>query len=93
MKTVSGGKGQAMLMGAIGLIVVDILSLLCGRGLRQGDSMSPLQFDLAVDILAILCDRAVEHGFISGLARNHKDNDVSILQYADDTIILFEGDV
>jgi hypothetical protein len=55
--------------------------------------MYPLLFDLAIDILAILFDRVVGQGLISRVAKNHKDNDVSILQYADDTILLFQDDL
>ena len=87
MKMVTGGKVAVKVNGEIGPFFKT------HQGLRQGDSMSPLLFDIAVDILAILFDRAMEKELISGLAKNHKENDVSILQYADDTIILFQDDL
>ena len=87
MKTISGGKVAFMVNGEIEPYFKT------HQGLRQGDSMSPLLFDHAVDNLAILFDKAVEKGLISGLAKNHKDNDVSILQYVDDTILLFLDDL
>ena len=63
------------------------------QGLRQGDPLSPLLFDLAVDVLAVLVERAQDRGVISGLASNLLRKGVSILQYADDTILLLENDL
>lgn len=34
-----------------------------------------------------------EGGLVCGLAKDHKDNDVCILQYADDTILLFQDNL
>ena len=73
MKTVMGGKVAVKVNGEIGPYFKT------HQGLRQGDSMSPLLFDLAVDNLAILMDRAFEGGLVCGLAKNHKENDVYIL--------------
>ena len=36
------------------------------KGLRQGDSLSPLLFDLAVDALAMIMDKARIEGYIKG---------------------------
>ena len=55
--------------------------------------MSALPFDLAVDNLSTMFDRAFEGCLVSGLAKNHKENDVCIMQYADDTILLFQDDL
>ena len=49
-------------------------------------------FDLAGDALAIMVERAVENGVLGGLACNLIDKGVSILQYADDTILLLQDD-
>ena len=57
------------------------------KGVRQGDPLSPILFNIVVDILAILIDRAKETELIRGLVPNLVDNGLSILQYADDTIL------
>ena len=57
------------------------------KGVRQGDPLSPILFNIVVDILAILIDRAKETELIRGLVLNLVDNGLSILQCADDTIL------
>jgi hypothetical protein len=37
------------------------------KGLRQGDSLSPLLFNLVVDALATILEKATEAGMIKGL--------------------------
>jgi len=63
------------------------------KGVRQGDPLSPILFNIVVDILAILIDRAKETELIRGLVPNLVDNGLSILQYADDTILFMENDL
>ena len=63
------------------------------KGLRQGDSLSPLLFNLVVDMLAILISRAKEDGQVGGLVSHLVEGGVSILQYADDTILFLEHDL
>ena len=54
--------------------------------------MSPILFNIVVDMLAILIGRAKENGQVGGLVPHLVDGGVSILQYADDTIIFMEHD-
>lgn len=60
------------------------------KGLRQGDPLSPLLFNLVADMLTILISRVKEDGQLNGLVPHLVDGGLSILRYADDTI-LFHG--
>jgi hypothetical protein len=63
------------------------------KGLRQGDPLSSVLFNLVVDMLAILINRAKEDGQVEGLIPHLVEGGVSVLQYADDTIIFLEHDL
>jgi exonuclease III len=63
------------------------------RGLRQGDPMSPILFNIVADMLALLITRAKTDGQISGVIPHLVDDGLSILQYADDTIIFMDHDL
>lgn len=58
------------------------------RGLRQGDPLSPLLFNVVAEGLNILLKRAKELGIINGVEVGSGGFCVSHLQYADDTIIM-----
>ena len=61
------------------------------RGLRQGDPLSPILFNLVADVLGILLDKAVNKGHIRGVLNNLLPGGISHIQYADDTVILIDG--
>ena len=63
------------------------------KGLRQGDPMSPILFNIVVDMLAILIARAKEAGHVEGVIPHLIQDGLSILQYADDTVIFMSDDV
>ena len=86
MKKITSGKVCVNVNGELGPYFSTY------QGLRQGDPVSPLLFDIAVDVLAILIKRAQASGLLRGLSGDLTEGGVSILQYADDTILLFEND-
>jgi len=63
------------------------------KGLRQGDPILPILFNIVVDMLAILIARAKEAGLVKDVIPNLIQDGLSILQYADDTVIFMSHDV
>jgi hypothetical protein len=57
------------------------------KGLRQGDPLSPLLFNLVSDALGTMLDKARLSGQIKGLVPHLIEGGISHLQYADDTVI------
>ena len=62
------------------------------RGVRQGDPLSPLLFDLAMEGLSKLIQRATDLKQISGFQVRRVAEPISHLHYADDTIIFLDAD-
>ena len=63
------------------------------KGLRQGDSVSPMLFNIVADMLAVMIERAKVDGQIDGVVNHLVDGGLSILQYADDTILFMDHDL
>lgn len=63
------------------------------QGLRQGDPLSPILFNIVADMLAIFINRAKVEGQIKGVIPHLVDDGLSILKYADDTIIFMDHDL
>jgi hypothetical protein len=63
------------------------------KGLRQGDPLSPMLFNIVVHMLAILIERAKEDGQVGGLIPHLVEGGPSILQYTDDTVLFLEHDL
>jgi hypothetical protein len=63
------------------------------KGLRQGDPLSPMLFNIVADMLAIMIEHAKSNGLIEGVIPHLVDGGLSILQYADDMILFMENDI
>lgn len=59
------------------------------RGLRQGDTLSPFLFDIAVEPLNLLIHKAVSRGLWEGLEVCRNGPKITHLQYADDTLMFY----
>ena len=81
--------------GSVGIRVNDDIGhyFQTRKGLRQGDPLSPMLFNIVADMLAILIARAKEDGQVGGLIPHLVESGISILQYADDTILFMEHDL
>jgi hypothetical protein len=55
--------------------------------------MSPILFNIVADMLALLINREKIDGQIRGVLPHLVDDGLSILQYADDTIIFLDHDL
>ena len=63
------------------------------KGVRQGDPLSPILFNLVDDIWATLILRAKSNRRVRGVVPHLVDDGLSILQYADDTILFLDHDM
>jgi hypothetical protein len=81
--------------GSVGIKVNDAIGpfFQTKRGLRQGDLVSPILFNIVADMLALLIRRATADGQIRGVIPHLVDDGLSILQYADDTVLFLDHDL
>ncbi|WVZ49806.1 hypothetical protein U9M48_001132 [Paspalum notatum var. saurae] len=63
------------------------------KGLRQGDPLSPILFNIVVDMLAVIFNRAKVGGLVNGIIPHLVEDGLSVLQYADDTVIFLDHDL
>jgi hypothetical protein len=57
------------------------------KGLRQGDPLSPLLFNLVDDVLTKMLEKACSRGLVTGLLGNFRPRGILALQYTDNTIL------
>ena len=60
------------------------------KGLRQRDPLSPILFNILADMLALFINREKTDAQLCGVVPHLVDGNLSILQYADDTILFLE---
>ena len=80
--------------GSVGVKINDTESefFLTGKGLRQGDPIAPILFNIVVDVFSKMLIRGSEQGLIKGLCPVFNPGGVVCLQYADDTLLFMEKD-
>ncbi|GKV27151.1 hypothetical protein SLEP1_g36354 [Rubroshorea leprosula] len=64
-----------------------------GKGLRQGDPLSPFLFLMIGEGLNGLVQKAMSEGMFRGIEIGRKGLAVSLLQFADDTVIMGKADI
>ena len=62
-----------------------------GKGLRQGDPLSPILFNNVVDVFTKMLKKAATNNLIRGLCPHFFPGGIISLQYADDTLLFVEN--
>lgn len=86
MRVIKGGKVAVRVNDEIGPYFNN------HNGLRQGDPLSPLLFNLAAEALTTLIQRAKNNNLTEGLTVSGNKK-VAILQYANDTIFMLSDNL
>jgi hypothetical protein len=61
-----------------------------GRGVRQGDRISPVLFNFVDDVFTRMLIKAADRQLISGLFRSFCPTGIMSMQYADDTLLFLD---
>ena len=81
--------------GSVGVRINDENSdcFIASRGVRQGDPICPLLFNLAAEVFPKMLMKAAGHGHITGLLTSFNQTRVVSMQYADDTLLFLDNDL
>jgi hypothetical protein len=85
LKVVCGGRVVVNLNGDLGKYFRSY------KGLRQGDPLSPLLFNIVADALSAILDRASKRGFLRGVTPDLVEGGLTHLQYADDIVLFIQN--
>jgi hypothetical protein len=66
---------------------------LTGRGVRQGDPISPILFNLVADVFTKMLIKAAMHNQITGLMHGMIPTGIVSMQYADDTLLFLKNNL
>jgi hypothetical protein len=58
-----------------------------GKGVRQGDPLSPLLFNLVGDVLTRMLAKVADQGLVKGVLGDFRASGILSLQYVDDTLL------
>lgn len=80
--------------GPVGVTVNDVESsfFITSKGLRQGDPLSLIMFNLVVDAFSRMLVKVCRAGLVGGLCPDFVPRGVISRQYADDTSSFLEND-
>ncbi|KAJ9564655.1 hypothetical protein OSB04_000621 [Centaurea solstitialis] len=94
-----GEKWRSWVKGCVGTAKVSVLvngsptsEFRMEKGVRQGDPLAPFLFILAAEGLNVAIQEAIRKNLFRGVRLGNSVEDVSILQFADDTIFVGEWD-
>jgi hypothetical protein len=81
--------------GSVGVRLNDENSefFLTGRGVRQGDPISPILFNLVADVFTKMLIKAAMHNQITGLMHGMIPTGIVSMQYADDTLLFLKNNL
>lgn len=68
-----------------------VCNVIPGRGLRQGDPLSPYLFLMVADVFSMMLNRAINNKSLVGIKTRRKCPMVSHLLFADDSLIFLEA--
>jgi hypothetical protein len=83
---------QLSTCGSVGVKINEVESdfFLTGKGLRQGDPLSPGLFNFVVDVFSKMLSKGGREGLIRGPCPDFVPRGVVCLQCADDTLLFLE---